>query len=103
MLKWGSRVSTAQVPAMFVFGDSLVDDVNNNYLSSIAKSNYLPYGIDFSRRPSGRFSNGRTIIDMLEREREREGSTLSPASEKEEDSSEKRSEGSALGLTTVAI
>ncbi|KAF8405643.1 hypothetical protein HHK36_007719 [Tetracentron sinense] len=58
-------LGSAQVPAMFVFGDSLVDDGNNNYLSSIAKSDYLPYGIDFSRGPSGRFSNGRTIIDML--------------------------------------
>nr|CAD1824620.1 unnamed protein product [Ananas comosus var. bracteatus] len=38
---------------MFVFGDSLVDDGNNNYLSSLAKSNYYPYGIDFSRAPLG--------------------------------------------------
>lgn len=54
-----------QVPAMFVFGDSLVDDGNNNYLSSIAKSNYYPYGIDFFQGPTGRFSNGKTVIDVL--------------------------------------
>ncbi|MCL7043118.1 hypothetical protein MKW94_022801 [Papaver nudicaule] len=53
------------IPAMFVFGDSLVDHGNNNYLSSIAKANYLPYGIDFNGWPTGRFSNGRTIIDIL--------------------------------------
>ncbi|WOL12693.1 GDSL esterase/lipase [Canna indica] len=55
----------SQVPAMFVFGDSLVDDGNNNFLSSIAKSNYYPYGIDFLQGPTGRFCNGRTVIDAL--------------------------------------
>ncbi|KAF6135261.1 hypothetical protein GIB67_033595 [Kingdonia uniflora] len=50
---------------MFVFGDSIVDNGNNNYLDSFAKSNYLPYGIDFYRGPTGRFCNGRTIIDFL--------------------------------------
>ncbi|XP_010930550.2 GDSL esterase/lipase At1g71250 [Elaeis guineensis] len=54
-----------QVPAMFVFGDSLIDDGNNNYLSSIAKANYYPYGIDFFQGPTGRFSNGKTVIDVL--------------------------------------
>ncbi|KAG9131852.1 hypothetical protein Leryth_016569 [Lithospermum erythrorhizon] len=53
-----------QVPAMFVFGDSLVDNGNNNYLNSIAKANYFPYGIDL-RGPTGRFSNGNTFIDVL--------------------------------------
>ena len=55
----------AQVPAMFVFGDSLVDDGNNNFLTSLAKANYYPYGIDFNGGSSGRFTNGRTIVDML--------------------------------------
>ncbi|KAF6143928.1 hypothetical protein GIB67_001722 [Kingdonia uniflora] len=54
-----------QVPAMFVFGDSLVDVGNNNFLSSIARANYLPYGIDFNHWPTGRFTNGRTIVDLL--------------------------------------
>ncbi|KAE8126178.1 hypothetical protein FH972_020922 [Carpinus fangiana] len=54
-----------QFSGMFVFGDSLVDDGNNNFLSSLAKANYLPYGIDFFEGPSGRFCNGKTIIDFL--------------------------------------
>ncbi|PON60548.1 Lipase [Parasponia andersonii] len=58
-------VGSPQVPAMFVFGDSLVDNGNNNYLSSLAKANYYPYGCDFNGGPSGRFTNGRTIVDML--------------------------------------
>ncbi|GMN56485.1 hypothetical protein TIFTF001_025590 [Ficus carica] len=57
--------SAAQVPAMFVFGDSLVDDGNNNYLRSLAKANYYPYGCDFNGGFTGRFTNGRTIVDML--------------------------------------
>lgn len=55
-----------QFPAMFVFGDSLVDCGNNNYISSLARANYLPYGIDFiGAGPTGRFCNGKTIIDFL--------------------------------------
>lgn len=54
-----------QFPAIFVFGDSLMDDGNNNYLNSLAKANYLPYGIDFFEGPNGRFCNGKTIIDFL--------------------------------------
>ncbi|CAI0556075.1 unnamed protein product [Linum tenue] len=50
---------------MFIFGDSLVEVGNNNYLSSIAKSNYFPYGIDFNRGPTGRFCNGKTFVDIL--------------------------------------
>ncbi|KAF7840200.1 GDSL esterase/lipase [Senna tora] len=53
-------------PAMFVFGDSLVDDGNNNYfLNSLAKANYAPYGIDFPGGATGRFSNGKTPVDFL--------------------------------------
>lgn len=61
----GSVSAAAQVPAMFIFGDSLIDVGNNNYLSSLAKSNYYPYGCDFRAGPTGRFSNGRTVVDML--------------------------------------
>ncbi|KAJ8769107.1 hypothetical protein K2173_000882 [Erythroxylum novogranatense] len=62
----GVTGSAPQFPAMFVFGDSLVDHGNNNLLiGSFAKANYLPYGIDFSGGPTGRFCNGKTIIDFL--------------------------------------
>lgn len=52
----------AQVPCYFVFGDSLVDNGNNNGLVSFARANYFPYGIDFGG-PTGRFSNGKTTVD----------------------------------------
>ncbi|KAI4388895.1 hypothetical protein MLD38_001184 [Melastoma candidum] len=55
------------VPAMFVFGDSLIDNGNNNNLPSFAKANYFPYGIDFNGGPTGRFSNGYTVVDEIAR------------------------------------
>ncbi|RZC71665.1 hypothetical protein C5167_034834 [Papaver somniferum] len=55
------------VPATFVFGDSLVDAGNNNYIRTIAKANFRPYGIDFPGGvgSTGRFYNGRTIVDII--------------------------------------
>ena len=53
------------VPAMFIFGDSLIDNGNNNNLPSFAKANYFPYGIDFEGGPTGRFSNGYTMVDEI--------------------------------------
>lgn len=52
------------VPANFVFGDSLVDVGNNNYIVSLSKANYVPNGIDFGK-PTGRYTNGRTIVDII--------------------------------------
>ncbi|XP_051119820.1 GDSL esterase/lipase At5g33370-like isoform X2 [Andrographis paniculata] len=49
----------AKTNAFFVFGDSLVDNGNNNYLATTARADSPPYGIDYpSHRPTGRFSNG---------------------------------------------
>ncbi|CAL9154522.1 GDSL esterase/lipase At4g16230-like [Musa acuminata AAA Group] len=53
-------------PANFVFGDSLVDVGNNNYITTFSKANYVPNGIDFpGHEPTGRYTNGRTIVDIL--------------------------------------
>jgi hypothetical protein len=54
-----------QVPCMFVFGDSLVDNGNNNGIITLARANYRPYGVDFPDGPSGRFTDGKTIVDVL--------------------------------------
>uniref|UniRef100_A0A7N0RDJ1 GDSL esterase/lipase n=1 Tax=Kalanchoe fedtschenkoi TaxID=63787 RepID=A0A7N0RDJ1_KALFE len=54
-----------QVPGYFIFGDSLVDNGNNNNIASLAMANYLPYGIDFPRGPTGRFCNGKTTVDVI--------------------------------------
>ncbi|XP_071712119.1 GDSL esterase/lipase At1g71250-like [Rutidosis leptorrhynchoides] len=62
---WNGVVGQAQAPAIWVMGDSLVDSGNNNFLNSVAKANYYPYGIDYYRGPSGRFTNSRTFSDLL--------------------------------------
>lgn len=59
------RNGREMVPAMFVFGDSLIDNGNNNNLASLAKANYFPYGIDFQGGATGRFSNGYTMVDEI--------------------------------------
>ncbi|GFP91073.1 GDSL esterase/lipase at4g28780 [Phtheirospermum japonicum] len=52
--------------AFFVFGDSLVDNGNNNYLATTARADSPPYGIDYpTHRPTGRFSNGYNIPDLI--------------------------------------
>lgn len=49
-----------------MFGSSIVDNGNNNFLpNTTAKADYLPYGIDSKMGPTGRFSNGRNMIDVL--------------------------------------
>ncbi|KAJ1443696.1 SGNH hydrolase superfamily [Sesbania bispinosa] len=58
--------SEARPRAFFVFGDSLVDNGNNNYLLTTARADAPPYGIDYpTRRPTGRFSNGFNIPDLI--------------------------------------
>ncbi|KAL2348435.1 hypothetical protein Fmac_002435 [Flemingia macrophylla] len=57
-----------RLAASFIFGDSLVDAGNNNYLSTLSKANVPPNGIDFKAsggNPTGRFTNGRTISDVV--------------------------------------
>lgn len=57
------------VPAIIAFGDSIVDTGNNNYINTLAKCNFPPYGMDFTDGiPTGRFSNGRILTDFLAEE-----------------------------------
>ncbi|KAK1365106.1 GDSL esterase/lipase [Heracleum sosnowskyi] len=61
--------STAEARAFFVFGDSLVDSGNNNYLATTARADSPPYGIDYpTGQPTGRFSNGLNIPDLISEE-----------------------------------
>ncbi|XP_039068814.1 GDSL esterase/lipase At2g03980-like [Hibiscus syriacus] len=57
---------TLDLPALYVFGDNFVDAGNNNYLNlPRIQSNYSPYGIDFDGKPTGRYTNGRTVADFI--------------------------------------
>ncbi|BBN17248.1 hypothetical protein MPTK1_7g13040 [Marchantia polymorpha subsp. ruderalis] len=53
------------VPALIIIGDSTVDVGNNNGLVTVIKSNFGPYGRDFSAGPTGRFCNGKIIPDYV--------------------------------------
>ncbi|XVF57041.1 hypothetical protein PTKIN_Ptkin06aG0171100 [Pterospermum kingtungense] len=52
----------AEARALFVIGDSLADAGNNNYLFTTARADSPPYGVDY---PTGRFSNGLIIPDLI--------------------------------------
>ncbi|KAM1073181.1 hypothetical protein ACFX2B_018086 [Malus domestica] len=55
-----------KIPAVIVFGDSVVDSGNNNNISTLVKCNFPPYGRDFvGQRPTGRFGNGRVPSDLI--------------------------------------
>ncbi|KAK6154968.1 hypothetical protein DH2020_009216 [Rehmannia glutinosa] len=56
---------SSPTPALYVFGDSLFDNGNNNLLPTLAKADFSPYGINFDRGPTGRFTNGRTVVDFI--------------------------------------
>jgi len=61
-----STSRSAKVPSIIVFGDSSVDSGNNNFIPTIARSNFEPYGRDFfNGNPTGRFSNGRIAPDFI--------------------------------------
>ncbi|PIA25709.1 hypothetical protein AQUCO_10800005v1 [Aquilegia coerulea] len=62
----GFVVPEAEARAFFVFGDSLVDSGNNNYLATTARADSYPYGIDYpTHHATGRFSNGLNIPDLI--------------------------------------
>ncbi|XP_065848312.1 GDSL esterase/lipase At1g71250-like [Euphorbia lathyris] len=60
-----SQGNETKIKGMFVFGSSLVDNGNNNFLQTKAKANFWPYGIDFPYGSTGRFTNGKNVIDLL--------------------------------------
>ncbi|KAK9923820.1 hypothetical protein M0R45_032220 [Rubus argutus] len=54
--------------ALFVFGDSLFDTGNNQYLNTSERElsgTYWPYGETFFHHPTGRFSDGRIVPDFI--------------------------------------
>ncbi|KAL5581765.1 hypothetical protein UlMin_014207 [Ulmus minor] len=61
-----ASTSSAKVPAIIVFGDSSVDAGNNNQIPTLLRSDFEPYGRDFTGgRPTGRFCNGRIPPDFI--------------------------------------
>ncbi|KMT04754.1 hypothetical protein BVRB_7g169330 isoform B [Beta vulgaris subsp. vulgaris] len=52
---------------LFIFGDSILDAGNNNYIntSTFGQANFYPYGTTFFQSSTGRCSNGRLISDVI--------------------------------------
>ncbi|XP_022158232.1 GDSL esterase/lipase At2g23540 [Momordica charantia] len=68
LILMGADAANEKLGASFIFGDSLVDAGNNNYLPTLSKANLRPNGIDYQASggaPTGRFTNGRTIGDIV--------------------------------------
>lgn len=66
-LVFGNSENTKQnFPAILVFGDSTVDTGNNNFINTLFKANFLPYGQDFPGHiPTGRFCDGKLVPDLI--------------------------------------
>ncbi|KAI3516125.1 hypothetical protein L1887_15035 [Cichorium endivia] len=59
---YDDQSSSCQFPAIFNFGDSNSD---TGAVSAVFGRIRLPYGMTYFHKPSGRFSDGRLIIDFL--------------------------------------
>ncbi|XP_068643646.1 GDSL esterase/lipase At1g74460-like isoform X1 [Aristolochia californica] len=66
VLGFGTEMGSCKV-VQFIFGDSLSDVGNNKYLPrSLAQASLPWYGIDYGDGlPNGRFTNGRTVADLI--------------------------------------
>ncbi|CAM0949525.1 unnamed protein product [Alopecurus aequalis] len=74
-----TRRRRAALPAVYVFGDSLVDVGNNDFLPPPAPKAGFPCGVDLPRgtpgRRTGRFTNGCNLADFVA---QRVGFNMSP-------------------------
>lgn len=54
------------LPGIFSFGDSILDAGNNHFIKNCtAQADFPPYGSSFFHHPTGRFTNGRTVVDFI--------------------------------------
>ncbi|KAF2310855.1 hypothetical protein GH714_017675 [Hevea brasiliensis] len=59
-------ISSYNVPAIFTFGDSIFDAGNNHFNKNCSvQADFPPYGSTFFHHPTGRFTNGRTVVDFI--------------------------------------
>ncbi|CAN0871413.1 GDSL esterase/lipase 6 [Linum grandiflorum] len=66
IVTFSSMVGNVAPKAIFTFGDSIVDAGNNHFNKNCtAQADFPPYGSSFFHRPTGRFTNGRTVADFI--------------------------------------
>ncbi|KAB1205641.1 GDSL esterase/lipase 6 [Morella rubra] len=57
---------SAYVPGIFTFGDSILESGNNHFNHNISlQADFPPYGTIYFPYPTGRFTNGRTVVDFI--------------------------------------
>ncbi|KAL9253378.1 GDSL esterase/lipase-like protein [Drosera capensis] len=55
-----------KLSGLMIFGDSTMDSGNNDYIPTLFRSNFAPYGMNFfNHTPNGRFTDGRLPTDFL--------------------------------------
>ncbi|EOA39328.1 hypothetical protein CARUB_v10012369mg [Capsella rubella] len=65
-ISYVQAIQSGRFSAVLAFGDSILDTGNNNLLMTVSRSNFIPYGRDFSHHvPTGRFGNGRVLSDLV--------------------------------------
>ncbi|PSR91102.1 GDSL esterase/lipase [Actinidia chinensis var. chinensis] len=66
LLRFFAPASAYNVRAIFTFGDSIFDAGNNHFNSNCtAQADFAPYGSSFFHHATGRFTNGRTVVDFI--------------------------------------
>lgn len=66
ILTFSVSASATTVRAIFTFGDSIFDAGNNHFNKNCtAQADFPPYGSSFFHRSTGRFTNGRTVVDFI--------------------------------------
>ncbi|XP_058184634.1 GDSL esterase/lipase 6 [Rhododendron vialii] len=66
ILAFSISASATTIRAIFTFGDSIFDAGNNHFNKNCtAQADFPPYGSSFFHRSTGRFTNGRTVVDFI--------------------------------------
>ncbi|KAM7276247.1 hypothetical protein ACFE04_018113 [Oxalis oulophora] len=65
-ISMSSLAFSYNIHAIFTFGDSIFDAGNNHFINNCsAQADFFPYGSSFFHHPTGRFTNGRTVVDFI--------------------------------------
>ncbi|XP_065881918.1 GDSL esterase/lipase 6 [Euphorbia lathyris] len=63
---YGNGMVVVSSKAIFSFGDSILDAGNNHFNTNCSvQADFSPYGSSFFHHPTGRFTNGRTVLDFI--------------------------------------
>ncbi|WCJ33237.1 GDSL esterase/lipase 6 [Euphorbia peplus] len=65
-ISYSNGVKVVSAKAIYSFGDSILDAGNNHFNNNCTvQADFSPYGSSFFHHPTGRFTNGRTVVDFI--------------------------------------